>query len=556
MKNIIKKTGSTKVVALGGLEEFGNNCILFEYADNIIIIDYGLKFNREPTFGMNYLIPDMRYLKNNISKVKALICTHGHLDHIGGVHFLIKELSIPIYTSNFTAMLIHQAFKEIRKTDYELNVIEVNKKIEIGPFMIEPVYVDHSIPDACALVIETPTGIFVHSGDFRHDLEPFQRKQNKFEAFEKYAGKKCVALFSDSTNAVKKGHSITEMTVYRNLEKLFKSYSTRLVFSTFSTQIERIKKILDLALKYDRVVFFLGKSMLTNLGIAAKGKLLDKYENTIKPLKSYNKYPPKESVLIVTGSQGEEKSALIKLATKQHRQLRLSKEDVIVFSSSVIPGNELSVSNLINKLLKNGNTVITNDDLPIHTSGHGYAEELAVFIKKIKPKFFFPIHGNYLNLLKHKELALKQGLAKEDVFIIENGQKLELFTTHVKILEKIRTRPTYIENGQISDCDELVLQQRKKISESGVLILFIHCNHNRIENIFSEAIGVTSVHNERKLLTFLTEVLRDRFAGKSFDDNLKNKRRGEKKITSEVKNILYEHLKITPVVKVALYMKS
>ncbi len=549
------KTSSTKVIPLGGLEEFGSNSLLFEYANHNILVDFGLKFVRQPSLGIDYSIPDLRYLRNNAAKLRGILITHGHLDHIGGIAYLIKEFKIPIYASKFTAMLVHQLLEAAQLRDYKLTILQPGKKYDLTPFMVEALYIDHSIPDALALVITTPTGIIIHSGDFKSDRDPFKRKRNRLEAFDAYRQKNILALFSDSTNAVRSGHVVSEMVVYKNLEKIFKQHKQRLIFSTFSSQINRIRKILDLALKYNRVVFFVGKAMLTNLNHAIKGQFLSRYEQIIKPLKNYQSYPAHRSVIIATGSQGEERSAMIKLANKEHRNLRLNHNDVIIFSSSIIPGNEVAVDELINLLVKNGHKIITNDDLPIHASGHGHAEELSLLLTKVKPKFFFPVHGNYINLKKHKELAIATGMDKAAIFLLENGQRLEIFTERVKLLEKVRLTKLYIEAGDISTADENTFTQRKQMSEHGIIFLTAVIRGDQLVTLSVKMAGVLGSREEEQLAAALTAHYQQLFAAREVRVELKLHKKVEKFFHSETKRFLQQKVGFAPLTRVCLISK-
>ena len=470
-----KSTNKTpiKIIPIGGVGEIGKNCYLYEYEDDIILVDCGMTFPDEETPGIDIVIPDFTYILKNKEKIKALVVTHGHEDHIGAIPYLLKNFNIPIYATRLTLGLIKGKLKEhgllASAKLYELNAGE---KIDFGKINLEFVHVNHSIPDAVGVVIKTPVGIVVQTGDFKIDTTPIDGEMINLARFAELGKQGVLALLSDSTNAERPGFSASERIVGESFGNLFKKASSgRIIVASFSSNIHRIQQIIDEAVKIGRKVAVIGRSMQNVVQVASELGYLTVPENTLIEMENINKYPNDKLVIITTGSQGEPLSALHRMAYGDHRQVGIMPDDLIIISATPIPGNEKLVSKVINELMKQGATVVYEKMYDVHVSGHACQEELKLILSLVKPKFFIPVHGEPKHLYKHAGLAESMGIKKDNVIISNIGDVIELHKKSVKISETVPAGRVLVDGLGVGDVGSIVLRDRKHLAEDGVIVI-------------------------------------------------------------------------------------
>ena len=494
------KESVTKVFALGGLGEVGKNMYCVMHENEIIIIDAGVTFP-DDVIGVDYIIPDFTFLKKNERKIKALFITHGHEDHIGAIPFLLQNVNIPfIYAPNQAIGLIKRKLEE-RKIQYKnLFVYNEQSKIKFKHMMVEFFMTTHSIPDSHGICIHTPNGNIVTTGDFKFDLTPIGPMANIHKMAE--IGKRGVTLLlSDSTNALNSGFSISESKVDEALSDIFKKHHGRIIIATFASNIYRLKHIVDTCKRNNRKIAIFGRSMNNNIEISIEGGYIKNKEIFITPEEA-NSMPDHKVCLLCTGSQGEPLAALSRIANGNHRQIKLKGNDTVIFSSSTIPGNAVSISRTINKLYLKGVKVYTNTSLSdVHTSGHASEEELKLMIRLIKPKYFMPVHGEYRMLKKHADIGIMCDIPKQNTFVLSNGDTLELKNGKIKIGEKIETGNSYVDGNKIGDINNVVMKERKAMSQDGIVIITIPLKNNKlISNPNVTTRGFVLVNDNMELL--------------------------------------------------------
>ena len=460
-----------KVIPIGGLNEIGKNLTLLEYDDQILIIDCGMSFPESEMYGIDIVIPDFSYLIENQHKLVGMVITHGHEDHIGAIPYLLRYVKVPIYGTRLTLGLVENKLKE-HQVIADLRTIKAGDTINLGDFKVETIRITHSIADALCLAIETPVGTVFHSGDFKIDYTPVDGEPiDLFKLAE--VGKKGVKLMlCDSTNAIKPGFTASERNVGETLEKIFKRAKTRIIIATFSSNVHRVQMIIENAVKVGRKVAISGRSMENVVALATELGYLNIPEGTIVDLKMTKNIPDDQLVIITTGSQGEPMSALSRIASGEHRAVKLKPGDMVIFSSTPIPGNEKTVFNVVNKLFEKGAEVIYSDIADIHVSGHAQREELKLLHSLIKPEYFMPVHGEYRHLIEHANLAEGLGMDMENIFIIENGDVLCIGTDSATVQENMVPAEAVLVDGYgVGDVGNIVLRDRKLLSESGLLLL-------------------------------------------------------------------------------------
>ena len=470
-----KKEEKIYIMPLGGLGEVGKNMTLLQYRDEIVVIDAGLTFPSDDMPGVDLVIPDFSYLTKNIEKLKAIILTHGHEDHIGAVPYLLKDLpdGIPIYSSKLTIGLVKIKL-EAREDTREYNFVEVKgrDRVKIGKYFdTEIINVTHSIPDSFAAAFHTPVGIIVHTGDFKVDLTPIKGESMDFYKLAELGEKGVLALLSDSTNAEREGFTFSEHSVREALKQAFDNSYGRIIVASFASHIHRIQQVIDLANEYGRKIAIDGRSMVRVTEISAKLGYLDVPEGMLIQLKEVENYDDKEILLLCTGSQGEPMSALSRIANKTHKHINVKNGDTVLISATPIPGNEKAVHGTINSLLKNGAEVIYEKIAGIHASGHGSQDELKLMLNLVKPKFFIPVHGEYKQLKKHKELAEQVGIPEENILIVNNGAKIELSQSEMKLSGKVPSGIIMIDGLGIGDVGNIVLRDRQHLAQDGIVII-------------------------------------------------------------------------------------
>ncbi|MCI8631153.1 MAG: RNase J family beta-CASP ribonuclease [Firmicutes bacterium] len=465
------ETYPLKVIPIGGLNEIGKNMTLLEYDDQILIIDCGMSFPDDDMFGIDSVIPDFTYLTENSGKVKGLILTHGHEDHIGAIPYLLKQINVPIYGTRLTLGLIGNKLKE-HGLQAKLNTIKAGDRIRIGAFDIETIRTTHSIADAICLSIDTPAGRVFHTGDFKVDYTPVDGEQIDFRRLAEIGIEGVDLLLADSTNAIRAGYTASERVVGQNLETIFRRTNSRIIIATFSSNVHRVQKIIDNAVLCKRKVAISGRSMVNVVNLAIELGYISIPEGVLVDINKLRGIPDKELVIITTGSQGEPMSALSRMATNDHKSVRIRKGDTVILSSTPVPGNEKMVANVVNKLYEKGAKVIYSDIADIHVSGHACQEELKLIHSLIKPKYFMPVHGEYRHLKHHALLAQELGLAGNHVFILENGDALTYNKKRVSISKGFApAEAVFVDGLGVGDVGSIVLRDRKMLSESGLIIV-------------------------------------------------------------------------------------
>ena len=505
------------IIPIGGLGEVGKNCTLIEYGNEILIIDFGIRFGNDLTPGVDFFINDMSYLESNREKIKGIILTHGHLDHIGGLPYLFETIGeVPLYATRFTAGMIRNVFsyKSKLNSDFPIEVIEGNKKFSIGNFLIDPIATLHSIVDNIGLAIITEVGTILHSGDYKSDKTPYKENQTNFNKISQY--KNSLLLLADSTNSRNLKDTVSESEVFENLNKLIGSIQSRILISTFSTQITRIRQILDIAKKKNKKVFFSGFSMQRNLELAIDLNFFKNFEDTIIDKKSLNKVLPNELIIICTGSQAEENSSLMKMVKNEHPQIKIEEGDHVLFCSSVIPGNDYKISRLMNSLVKKKAKVIDNKKISIHSSGHGGRNQMKDLLEKVSPRYFMPVHGEEMHLAHHKEIAMETNIKEQNILIVENGTRIELTKESFRLLEKIKLNNFYIENNKSSNINEETLRERISLSKNGILVILVMEGETGEKEVKLRSKGFININFDMDVLNQLKQNLFD-FVNKNID---------------------------------------
>jgi len=467
-----ENNGKLRIIPLGGLEKIGMNITAFEYDDSIIVVDCGLAFPDNDMLGIDLVIPDISYLKENIQKVKGFIITHGHEDHIGALSYALREINIPIYATKLTMGIIEKKLTEhnLLKTTRR-KVVKHGQSINLGQFRIEFIKTNHSIQDAAALAIYSPAGIVVHTGDFKVDYTPVVGDAIDLQRFAEIGKKGVLALMSDSTNAERPGFTQSERTVGAKFDSIFAEHqNTRIIIATFASNVDRVQQVINSACKYDRKVVVEGRSMVNIIQVAQELGYLDVPENTLVEIDQLKNYPPEKTVLITTGSQGESMAALSRMASDVHKKVTIMPGDTVIFSSNPIPGNEKSVSKVINDLIKKGANVIFQD---AHVSGHACQEELKLIYSLVKPKYAIPVHGEYRHLKANAKIATNLGIPKENIFIMHSGEVLELDENEAKIAGKVHTGAILVDGLGVGDVGNIVLRDRQHLAEDGIMIVVL-----------------------------------------------------------------------------------
>jgi len=466
-----KKTPSLKVIPIGGLNEIGKNMTLLEYNNQILIIDCGMSFPEDEMYGIDIVIPDFSYLIENRDKLVGMVITHGHEDHIGAIPYLLRNIKVPIYGTRLTLGLIENKLKEHQVVG-DLRNINAGDKFQLGDFNIESIRTTHSIADSICLVIETPAGVVFHSGDFKIDYTPIDGEPIDLSKLAEIGKKGVTLMLCDSTNATRKGFTASEKIVGQTIESIFRQAKTRIIIATFSSNVHRVQKIIESAVKVGRKVAISGRSMENVVALAIELGYLTIPDGTIIDLKTAKNLPDEKVVIVTTGSQGEPMSALSRIASGEHKSVKLKKGDMVILSSTPIPGNEKTVSNVVNKLFEKGAEVIYSDIADIHVSGHACQEELKLIHSLIKPKYFMPVHGEYRHLIQHAHLAESLGMDPENIFVMENGSILNVNNNKAYIEEgQINAEAILVDGLGVGDVGNIVLRDRKLLSESGLIIV-------------------------------------------------------------------------------------
>lgn len=468
-----KEKGKLRIIPLGGLNEIGKNITVLEYADDIIIIDCGLGFPDEDMLGVDLVIPDISYLEANSDKIRGLVLTHGHEDHIGAIPYILRQINPPIYGTRLTLGILKNKLSEhVLPYEPQLNCVEAGDTVKLGECSVEFIHVNHSIADACCLAITTPRGIVVHSGDFKLDVTPIDGEMMNITRLGELGKKGVLLLMCESTNAERPGHTPSEKTVGKSMEYIFSTNKDkRIVIATFSSNVHRVQQIIDVSARHGRRVAVTGRSMLNILGAAVELGYMNVPKGVLIDINEIKRYKPEELTLITTGSQGEPMSALYRMAFSDHSQVTLGRNDLVVLSSSPIPGNEKLVGRIINELTRNGVSVLHDSSVEVHVSGHACREELKLFQALVKPKYFMPVHGEYRHLAANKELALDLGMNEKDIFISEIGKVLEIDRAGARFAGTVPAGKILVDGYGVGDVGNIVLRDRRHLAQDGLIVV-------------------------------------------------------------------------------------
>lgn len=541
---------TVRVIPLGGLDEIGKNMTVLEYKDEMLIIDCGMTFPSDEMYGIDIVIPDMSYVVENANKLKGVIITHGHEDHIGGIPYLLKRLSVPVYGTALTLGLIQNKLTE-HDLRADLKEIMPGDRLQIGSFRIEVLNMTHSIAGACAFAIDTPAGVIFHTGDFKVDYTPLKGDPIDFQRFAEIGQRGVLLLMADSTNVERKGYTKSEKIVAATLDNIFSTTKGRIIVATFASNVNRVQYLIDLAVQHKRKVAVSGRSMINIVAIASELGYLDVPEGTLIDISRINSLRDDEVLLITTGSQGEPMSALTRMASNDHKNVKIKPGDTVVLSSSPIPGNEKTITNVVNNLLEKGANVIYSDIADIHVSGHPCQEELKLIHSLLKPKYFVPVHGEFKHLHTHAELAESLGMDKDHIFVLHNGSVLKLRE------DKAETEKTDIPAGSVmvdglgvGDVGKIVLRDRKLLSESGLIIVVTAVQHETGQLITGPEIisrGFVYVRESEDLMSAARDVVANaldtcRERGLTDWSSMKNS------VRDELRQFIYEQTKRSPII--------
>lgn len=503
-----------KIIPLGGLGEIGKNITAYEYKDDILIVDCGMAFPDEETPGIDIVIPDFSYLVKNREKIRGLVVTHGHEDHIGAIPYLLNNINVPIYATRLTIGLIEGKLREHRNlSSASLNTVEPGQVLTFGAFSVEFIHVNHSIPDAVAFAIKTPAGTVVHTGDFKIDTTPIDSHVIDLARFGELGKKGVLAMLADSTNAERPGYTMSEKVVGESFQNLFKKAGhNRIIIATFSSNIHRIQQIIDEAVNCGRKVAVSGRSMLNVVSVASKLGYLNVPDNVLIDIEMIKKYKPEQLVIITTGSQGEPLSALHRMAFSDHKNVEIVPNDMIIISATPIPGNEKLVSKVVNELMKRGANVVYEKMYDVHVSGHACQEELKLLMSLVKPKYYIPLHGEQKHLYKHALLAQTMGIPKENTLIANIGDVIELTGRSIKCADTVPSGRILVDGLGVGDVGGVVLRDRKHLSDDGIIIVTVAIDSATGEVVSGPEIvsrGFVYVKESEQLIKDVAEVAED-----------------------------------------------
>ena len=468
-----KFQNKVQIIPLGGLGEIGKNMTVFRYGDDMILIDAGLMFPEDDMLGIDLVIPDISYLIENQDKLKGIFLTHGHEDHIGALPYVMKQIDCPVYGTALTLGILEGRLKENGVSSENCRTIKPGDKITAGAFKLDFIRVNHSIPDAIAIAINTPIGTIIHTGDFKIDHTPVDGQVTEFNKFAEYGDRGVLALLADSTNAERPGFTPSEKMVGKTFDDEFRYAKNRIIVATFSSNVHRIQQVIDAAMKYDRKVAVIGRSMVNVVSIAKELGYLKAPEGEIIDIDETNNYTPDKIVIITTGSQGEPMSALTRMAMNDHKKVDIMPGDTVIISATPIPGNEKLVSRTIDHLYKLGADVIYEKSNGVHVSGHASQEEIKLVHNLVRPQFFIPVHGEFRHLIKHANLAQSLGMPKENIVIAENGSVIEITKNSIGVNGKVQAGKVLVDGLGVGDVGNIVLRDRRQLSQDGIMIVVV-----------------------------------------------------------------------------------
>ncbi len=556
-KNTVKKENKApktpvRIVPLGGLGEIGKNITLYEYKNDMLLVDCGMAFPDEETPGIDIVIPDFTYLIKNKDKIKGLVLTHGHEDHIGAIPYLLKNINVDIYGTQLTLGLVEGKLKEHKLlSSAKLNVVKPGDEITLGDFKVEFIHVNHSIPDAVGLAIKTPAGTIVQTGDFKIDTTPIDDRVIDLTRFAEIGRKGVLALLSDSTNVERPGYTMSERIVGESFSNLFKKAGkNRIIIATFSSNIHRIQQIIDAAVNSGRKVAVSGRSMLNVVNVASELGYLNVPDNVLIDIEFIKKFSPEQLVIITTGSQGEPLSALHRMAFSDHRNVEIMPDDMIIISATPIPGNEKLVGKVINELMKRGANVVYEKMYDVHVSGHACQEELKLLMSLVKPKYFIPVHGEQKHLYKHAQLAATMGIKKENILITNIGNVVELTKKSIKTVETVPAGRVLVDGLGVGDVGSIVLRDRKHLAEDGIIVVAITMDSATGEVVSGPDVvsrGFVYVKESEELMNDVTTVAEDTLE-RLYMQNVRDWNVIKNRVRDAVSKYLYEQTRRSPMV--------
>lgn len=467
------KTKLLKVIPLGGLGEIGKNMTVFEYGDDIIVIDCGVSFPEDEMLGIDLVIPDISYLQKNKDKIKGIVVTHGHEDHIGALPYVLRQINVPVYGTKLTLGLVKNKLDEHGMENVHLQVVKFKEVVDFGNIKIEFMKTSHSIPDSVALAFHTPVGILVHTSDFKIDFTPIDGEIMDLARFASLGEEGVLALFADSTNVERPGFTMSEKTVGESFEKMFDDAQGRVIVASFASNIHRIQQVINAAAKHNRKVCVSGRSMVNVVNVATELGYLNVPDNMLVDIDRISNYPDERVVVLTTGSQGEPMSSLARMAASNHSKIEIKPDDLVIISANAIPGNEKMVSKIVNQLFKKGANVIYEGVMSTHVSGHASQEELKLIHRLLKPKYFVPVHGEYRHLMQHGKLARSLGMPKDNIFIADLGDVIEFTPRTAKINGSVTAGRVLVDGLGIGDVGNIVLRDRKHLSQDGLMVVVI-----------------------------------------------------------------------------------
>lgn len=539
-----------RMIPLGGVDEIGKNMTVFEYGDDIIVVDCGLIFPQEDMLGIDLVIPDITYLTKNRERVRAFFITHGHEDHIGAIPYILQEVPAPVYGTRLTMALVENKLKEHKVSGYQLNVVKPGDTVCAGSFSVGFLKVSHSIAGAVALAIESPAGTILHTGDFKIDYTPIDGESTDLSGIAALGNKGLLALLADSTNVERAGFTMTERNVMETFKSLFRDAKGRIIIASFASNVSRIQMVVDVAVRFGRKIAFVGRSMVSIVKIAMQLGELRIPEGRLLDIDDLDRYNDEEIVIMTTGSQGEPMSGLMRMAYGEHRKVRIKPSDLVILSSSVIPGNEKFVSRVINQLYRCGATVIYESLAEVHVSGHACREELKIIQTLAKPRYFIPVHGEYRHLCQHAKLAVSLGMSEKNVIIPELGSVIELSATGASVVGSVPSGSVLVDGLGIGDVGNVVLRDRKHLSQDGLIIVVmaIDCEQGVLvsgPDIISR--GFVYVREAEELMENVRNVVR-RILGDYDRIEMQDWNTIKARVRDELHKYIYEQIKRNPMI--------
>ena len=539
-----------RVIPIGGLHEVGKNCTVVEYGNDMIMIDCGLTFPDDEMLGVDIVIPDFTYVEENKHKLRGIFVTHGHEDHVGAIPYFLKNVDTNVYCSKLTKGLLENKFKEHGLNSNKIKMVNVNNTVKAGSLSCEFIRVSHSIPDACSIAVKSPVGTILFTGDFKMDFTPIDNDPTDIQRLAELGKKGILALFADSTNVEREGFSLSEKVVGETFVKIFGQAKSRIIVATFASNLHRVQQIITAAEKYNRKVALSGRSMLNNVRIASELGYLKVKKNTLIDMKAIKKYADDELVILSTGTQGEPLSALTRMANREHRQISLNETDMVILSSSAIPGNEMAINTTINNLTKIGCKIIYSSLAKVHASGHACQEEIKLMYQLTTPKYLIPAHGEIRQLQKHSDIAQDMGQAKENIFLLENGDVVEFTKKSASIKGKVQAGNVLVDGSGIGDVGNIVLKDRKHLSEDGLMVVSITFDRHTQELLAGPEIvsrGFVYVKENQDIIENAKDVVL-RSINKCKKDDIKALSQIKYQIREDLKSYIYNELGRDPMI--------